>query len=240
MARLPRLVVPFQVHHIMQSGNDRQTVFREEADYRAWLGWLQQAAAQFKVALHAYVLMPNHVHLLASPVDDTGLGRMMQWIGRHYVPWFNRKYGRSGTLWQGRFKASVVDADAYFLPCCRFIEMNPVRAGLVGNLADWPWSSYAHHAGIKADGLITDHPVYWGLGNTPFQREAAYQALVQQGVGSEQEARIRTALMTGWALGSERYLNSLQARTARRVAPAKRGRPPKNANRAREAANAVR
>lgn len=228
MARLPRLVVPFQVHHIMQSGNDRQIVFREDADYQAWLNWLHQAAQQFKVALHAYVLMPNHVHLLASPTDENGLGRMMQWIGRHYVPWFNRKYGRSGTLWQGRFKASVIDADGYFLHCCRFIEMNPVRAGKVGYVADWPWSSFAHHAGTQTSPIITDHPVYWGLGNTPFQREAAYQQLLAQAAAPELEAQIRNALLKGWALGSERYLNGLQARTARRVAPAKRGRPPKN------------
>lgn len=227
MARLPRLVIPFQVHHIMQSGNDKQDVFRAEEDYLTYLDWLKTASAQFKVALHAYVLMPNHVHLLASPSDETGLARMMQWLGRHYVPWFNRKYQRSGTLWQGRFKASVIDADVYFLFCCRHLEMNPVRAGMASSIADYPWSSYAHHAGVKASSLITDHPLYWALGNTPFQREMEYQQLVQQAIASNLEEQIKQTLTKGWALGSERYVKNLEQRTARRVAPAKRGRPPK-------------
>jgi putative transposase len=211
----------------MQSGNDRQTVFRQEEDYRFYLEWLRQAAAQFKVALHAYVLMPNHVHLLVSPTDETGLARMMQWVGRHYVPWFNRKYERTGTLWQGRFKASVVDADAFFLLCCRYIECNPVRANLVNAIADYPWSSYAHHAGLMPSPLITDHPLYWALGNTPFQREMAYQQMAAQSMTESQHEQIRQALLKGWALGSARYVANLEQRSARRVAPAKRGRPPK-------------
>ncbi len=227
MARLPRLVIPFQVHHIMQSGNDMQVVFREDEDYLAYLEWLKIASKQFKVALHAYVLMPNHVHLLASPMDESGLGRMMQWIGRHYVPWFNRKYQRSGTLWQGRFKASVIDAETYFLLCCRYIEMNPLRASIASNLAEYPWSSYAHHAGLASSSLITDHPLYWALGNTPFQREMAYQELAAQAISTEQQALIKHALLKGWPLGSTRYVANLEARTERRVAPAKRGRPRK-------------
>lgn len=227
MARLPRLVIPFQVHHLLQAGNDRQAVFHAAEDYQAYLDWLGQASRQFKVALHAYVLMPNHVHLLASPTDDSGLGRMMQWIGRHYVPWFNRKYQRSGTLWQGRFKASLVDADNYFLHCCRYIESNPVRAQLAPQSQDYPWSSYAHHAGLENSGLITDHPLYWALGNTPFQREAAYRELSSQSLSPTQITQINQALLKGWALGSERYLHSLQQRTEQRVVPAKRGRPRK-------------
>lgn len=228
MARLPRLVIPFQVHHIMQSGNDKQVVFREDADYLAYLEWLTTASKQFKVALHAYVLMPNHVHLLASPMDDTGLGRMVQWVGRQYVPWFNRKYQRSGTLWQGRFKASVIDADAYFLLCCRYIESNPLRANLAATIEDYPWSSYAHHAGKMSSVLITDHPLYWALGNTPFQREMTYQELATQTISHEQQEQIKHALLKGWPLGSARYVANLEARTERRVAPAKRGRPKKS------------
>ncbi len=204
-----------------------QVVFREAADYAAYLEWLKMASKQFKVALHAYVLMPNHVHLLVSPLDESGLGRMMQWIGRHYVPWFNRKYQRSGTLWQGRFKASVIDAESYFLLCCRYIEMNPLRVELATSLTDYPWSSYAHHAGLASSSLITDHPLYWALGNTPFQREMAYQQLAAQAIPYEQQELIKHALLKGWPLGSTRYVANLEARTERRVAPAKRGRPRK-------------
>ena len=174
MARLPRLVIPHQPHHVIQRGNDRQAIFRDGDDHLAFLRWLRDASKSFKVAIHAYVLMPNHVHLLASPSDQSGLARMMQWIGRYYVPYFNQKYQRTGTLWEGRYKATVIDSEQYFMICSRYIELNPVRAGLVDNPADYRWSSYAHHVGIKADPLISDHSLYWRLGNTPFGREAAY------------------------------------------------------------------
>src|SRR5688500_9134350 len=107
MARLPRLVIPHLPHHIIQQGNGGQLICRDDDDYRAFLRWLREGAKQFKVAIHAYVLLPDHLHLLATPTDETGLSRMMQWIGRHYVPYFNLKHGRAGTLWQGRYKATV-------------------------------------------------------------------------------------------------------------------------------------
>ena len=225
MARLPRLVVPFQAHHVIQRGVDRQAIFREEADYVAFLQWLNQAAQRFKVALHAYVLMGNHVHLLASPSDAEGLGRMMQWVGRYYVPYFNQKYQRVGTLWQGRFKASVIDSEAWFMACSRYIELNPVRANMVAEPGQYPWSSYAHHVGVKSDPLITDHPLYWALGNTPFEREAAYQRLLQQSPDPEEIEQLQQTILKGWALGTERFKSNLEHRIARRVSPAKRGRP---------------
>ncbi len=227
MARLPRLVIPFQPHHIINRGVDRQPIFREEADYLAFLHWLGQAAKQFKVALHAYVLMGNHVHLLASPVDSEGLGKMMQWVGRFYVPWFNHKYQRTGTLFQGRFKASVVDSERWFMACSRYIEQNPVRAGMVAEPGAYRWSSYAHHVGLQNDPLITDHPLYWALGNTPFEREAQYQQLLQQSPAADEIDALNQAVLKGWALGSERFKNNLEQRIARRVGPAKRGRPAK-------------
>jgi len=228
MARLPRLVVPNQPHHIIQSGNDCQVVFRDPDDYVAFLGWLRDAARQFKIAIHAYVLMPNHVHLLVSPSDSTGLGRMMQWVGRHYVPYFNVKYHRTGTLWQGRYKATVIESEQYFLLCSRYIESNPVRTGLVAVPEDYPWSSFAHHAGIKADPLITDHPIFWALGNTPFDREASYKALMEQGIGARDVEALTQATLKGWALGSETFQKLLAKQIGRRVRPAKRGRPQKS------------
>jgi putative transposase len=229
MARLPRLVVPNQPHHIIQRGNDRQLVFRDTADYLEFLARLREAAKQFKVAIHAYVLMPDHLHLLATPVDQDGLSRMMQWLGRYYVPYYNRKYERSGTLWQGRYKATVVDAERYLMTCCRYIETNPVRGGLVAAAGDYPWSSYQHHIGLKSDPIITDHPLYWALGNTPFEREAAYKASIEQGLSAAEIAAVSDATLKGWALGSEQYKLSLEKQTQRRIRQVKRGRPPRQA-----------
>ena len=226
MARLPRLVIPDQLHHIIARGNNDQPVFREEADYRAFLGWLRAAAQQADVALHAYVLLPNRVQLLATPHNELALGKMMQALGRQYVPYFNAKYARSGSLWEGRFRATVLEPD-YFISCSRLIEHQPVAAGLVAELAAYPWSSHAHHIGSIKDALITDHPGYWALGNTPFDREAAYKLLSESPPAAHQAEAIELATRKGWALGSESFKRQLEKHTARRLQPAKRGRPPK-------------
>jgi putative transposase len=227
MARLPRLVVPQQAHHIIQRGHDQQSIFRDAADHQAFLEWLKEAAKRFNVAIHAYALMPDHIHLLATPADEPGLARMMQWVGRYYVPYFNQKYQRSGTLWQGRYRAAVVEAELYLLLCSRYIESNPVRNGLAGTASDYPWSSYLHHVGAKPDSLITDHYVYWALGNTPFDREIAYKLLTEQGLGSAEVALISQATLKGWALGEDEFKAGLERQINRRVSPAKRGRPAK-------------
>lgn len=227
MARLPRLVVPHQPHHIIQSGIDHQAIFRDADDFGIFLGWLREAAKQFKVAIHAYVLMPSHVHLLASPSDETGLARMMQWVGRHYVPYFNAKYQRVGTLWQGRYKATVIESEQYFLICSKYIELNPVRTGLAAQPEDYSWSSFSHHIGSKPDPVITDHPLYWALGNTPFDREAAYRALMENGLTNNEVIALNEATLKGWPLGSEKFKKALANQVKRRVAPAKRGRPAK-------------
>ncbi|HYD94256.1 MAG TPA: transposase [Noviherbaspirillum sp.] len=227
MARLPRLVVPNQPHHIIQTGNDRQTIFRDADDHAAFLVWLRQAAKQSRVAIHAYVLMPDHIHLLASPAEAGGLGQMMQWMGRQYVPYFNGKYQRTGTLWQGRYKATVIESDRYFLMCSRYIETNPVRAGLVALPEEYPWSSIGHHLGIKHDAVITDHSVFWALGNTPFDREASYRAVLDQELGEREVQALTEATLKGWPLGSEQFKARLAKLSNRRVEPARRGRPPK-------------
>lgn len=228
MARLPRLVIPGQPHHLIQRGNDRQPIFREAEDYQQFLRWLHESARQFHVAIHAYVLMTNHLHLLVTPVDDTGLGRMMQWIGRYYVPYFNKKYQRVGTLWQGRYRAAVIEAENYFMACSSYIELNPVRAGMVSEPAAYPWSSYAHHVGGRSDPLITDHPLYWSLGNTPFDRELAYKFMVEQAGHENQIDAIRIATEKSWVLGSDAYKESLGKKTERRLIPARKGRPAKD------------
>ncbi|HEX7634285.1 MAG TPA: transposase [Noviherbaspirillum sp.] len=228
MARLPRLVVPHQPHYVIQGGIDRQPIFRDTADYDSFLRWLREAARQFKVAIHAYVLLPNQLQLLASPSDEIGLSRMMQWVGRHYVPYFNARYQRTGTLWNGRYKATVIESEPYFLVCSQYIELNPVRAGFCAEPGAYPWSSFSHHTGAKPDPLITDHPLYWALGNTPFDREAAYRARMELGLGSGEVAVLDEATMKGWPLGSEKFKNALAKQVNRRVAPAKRGRPSKS------------
>ncbi|MES2073318.1 MAG: transposase [Pseudomonadota bacterium] len=225
MARLSRLVISHQQHHVMQWGHDRQPIFRDGDDYGCFLSWLKEAAAQFKVALHAYALLPDHLHLLATPSDAEGLSRMMQWLGRHYVPYFNRKYQRSGTLWQGRYKATVLEPEMYFLKCSGYIELSPVLAGLAREPADYAWTSYLHHIGARHDALITDHSLYWGMGNTPFQREAAYKQLLEQGISQQDGAAILSATEKGWLLGSAAFKADMEKQTARRVVPGKRGRP---------------
>jgi len=225
MARQPRLVLPDQPHHVLQRGNDNQPIFRDDDDHRRFLEFLRESAKFYRVAIHAYVLMPNHVHLLATPADEDGLAAMMQKVGRLYVPWFNNKYGRSGTLFQGRFRTSVIDANAYFLACVRYIELNPQRNQLAFDPLEYPWSSYAHHAGVRPDPLITDHAKYWELGNTPFQREAAYIELAQQGMSGQELDAINAAVLKGAPLGSHAFMLELERKTKRQILPAKRGRP---------------
>ncbi|MBQ5949467.1 transposase [Massilia sp. ST3] len=225
MARLPRLIVPNQPYHVIQRGNNRQPIFREEADYQRFLAWLKETARFYEVAIHAYVLMPNHLHLLATPSNDTGLALMMQKVGRFYVPWFNNKYERTGSLFEGRFRTSLIDTDSYFLVCSRYIELNPVRAQLVNAPADYPWSSYIHHAGLRPDSIVTEHSLYWGLGNTPFQREAAYMALVEQGMSQQEVDFVTSSIMKNAPLGSDSFKADLERKTKRQILPAKRGRP---------------
>ncbi|QJE00103.1 transposase [Massilia forsythiae] len=225
MARQSRLILPHQPHHLVQRGNDNAVIFRDDEDYRAFLAWLKDSARAYRVAIHAYVLLPDQLQLLATPADEAGLALMMQKVGRLYVPWFNAKHGRSGTLFGGRFRTSVIDPMQYFLACMCYIELHPVRLQQAAAALDYPWSSHAHHAGVRTDALITDHAKFWELGNTPFQREAAYNALAQQGLAMDQLEAIDGAVQKGAALGSHAFKTELEKKTRRRILPAKRGRP---------------
>ena len=225
MARLPRLTVPGYPHHVIQRGNNRQTIFREPADYEFMLDLLVEQSKKFQVAVHAYVLMGNHFHLLATPQTDKGLPAMMQAVGRSYVRYFNRRYQRSGTLWEGRYRSTIVQSERYLLACMAYIDLNPVRAGMVANPGDYPWSGYAHSMGRRNDPLVTPHALYWQLGNTPFAREAAYGALVQAGIGGQDQVQISQSVHSGWALGGADFIAALQQNTDRRVAKGRAGRP---------------
>lgn len=225
MARLPRLTLPGYPHHVIQRGNNRQAIFSSVADYQTLLALLEEYAKKFSVAIHAYVLMSNHFHLLATPQTADGLPQMMQAVGRRYVRYFNDRQKRSGTLWEGRYKSTLIQSDRYLMACMAYIDLNPVRAGLVAHAGDYPWSTYGHYAGLRSDKLITPHALAWELGNTPFAREAAYAELVQSGLSAVQQAALTDATLRGWALGEPDFVADLQRRTQRRVAKISAGRP---------------
>ncbi len=225
MARLPRLTVPGYAHHIIQRGNNGQPISVANADYEYLRALLEEGAAHSGVALHAYVLMSNHFHLLATPEEPQSIPRMMQSVGRRYVRYFNHRQARTGTLWEGRYRSTLIQSEHYLLTCMAYIDLDPVRAGLVGDAAEYPWSSHAHYIGRRYEKLITPHRLYWELGNTPFAREAAYRELVHSGVGEEQVRMFTDSALRGWALGEPDYVADLQRRTARRVTKSRAGRP---------------
>jgi len=225
MARLPRLTVPGYPHHLIQRGNNRQAIFSGSADYELLLALIEEHAKQHAVAVHGYVLMTNHFHLLATPETQEGIPQMMQAVGRRYVRYFNRKHARTGTLWEGRYRSTLIQAERHLLACMVYMDLNPVRASMVEDAGMYPWSSHHHYAGSRFDKLLTAHPIYWELGNTPFSREAAYRQLVHNGIGSQQEQALTHATLKGWALGEPDYIADLQRRTERRVLKTAPGRP---------------
>ena len=226
MARLPRLTVTGYPHHVILRGNNRQAIFHTRADRLHMLDLLARHSAENAVQVHAYVLMDNHMHLLVTPQKDGGLPAMMQGVGRSYVRAFNDAQGRTGTLWEGRYRSAVIQSERYLLACMVYIDLNPVRAGMVAQAVDHPWSSHAHYLGQRVDSLITPHPLFWALGNTPFDREAAYAELVQAGLGANQQVALTDAALKGWALGEADFMAELQEKTTRRPQKAKVGRPP--------------
>jgi putative transposase len=227
MARLPRLTIPGYPHLVLLTGNDARAVFADDDDRRAWLARVQTWLAPCRVRLHAYVLLPSQVRLLLMPEEAGSLPRLIQAAGRDYVRYFNRRHGRSGTLWEGRYRATVLQPERYLLACMALLDTCPVAAGLAGRAADYPWSSYGHYAGWRTDPFLTPPPAYWALGDTPFAREAAYAARVEAGVPQAQAQAIERAGRGGWALGDAAFLAQLQQQTGRRLAPAQPGRPRK-------------
>ena len=231
MARLPRLSLPGYPHHVILRGNNRQAIFSCPADYQTLLDLIEEHARKSGVAVHAYVLMSNHFHLLVTPEAADSLSRMMQAVGRRYVRYFNDRQGRSGTLWEGRYRSTPIQAETYLLTCMAYMDLNPVRAGLVAEARDYPWSSHGHYIGLRSDRLVTPHPLFWTLGNTPFAREAAYADMVRVGVSASQQAALTESALSGWALGNADFLTDLQKRTERRVVKTLVGRPARKADR---------
>lgn len=225
MARLPRLTLPSHLHHVILRGNNRQPIFHGAEDFEALLTLLKDGAAKETLAVHAYVLLDNHFHLLVTPTTQDGLPRMMQAVGRRYVQYFNHRHARTGTLWEGRYRSTVLQPERYLLACMVYLDLNPVRAGLVQQAADYAWSSHAHWVGLRNDRWLAPHALYWALGNTPFAREAAYAALVQAGLGAAMQTSLTDSALSGWALGDTEFLEGLQQQTPRRVTRGAPGRP---------------
>lgn len=225
MARLPRLDLPQIPQHVIQRGNNRQPCFASGEDYTRYRQDLADAANQCGCAIHAYVLMTNHVHLLVTGAQRGAVSRMMQRLGRRYVVYFNARYRRTGTLWEGRFKSSLVDSSRYLLTCYRYIELNPVRAAMVANPAEYRWSSYLGNALGEPDRLITPHPLYLALGMEDSSRQSAYRALFKQALGDDELANIRNHVQQQKALGTSRFQGEIEALLGRKTAVRPRGRP---------------
>jgi putative transposase len=225
MARLPRLFAPDVPAHITVRGNDRQDIFRCDADRYFFRSTLKEACVQHGVVLHSYVFMTNHVHLLGTGATASSVPKAMQCIGRRYVGYFNSRHGRTGTLWEGRYRATLVDTDCYLLACQRYIDMNPVRAGLVAHPSEYAWSSYHHYATAIEDPLVITHSTVLALAQSAERRALAYRRLFATPLDAEMLHRIRHASNHGWALGSDEFCRRLEREGARRTRPISAGYP---------------
>ncbi|MCK4840260.1 MAG: transposase [Methylococcales bacterium] len=225
MARLRRISPTGVPVHLIQRGNNRQTCFATLEDYSAYIGWLKAYSKKYGVDIHAWVLMTNHVHLLCTPQQDGAVSLMMQSIGRRYVQYFNYQYQRSGTLWEGRYKSCLVQAEKYLIEVYRYIEMNPVRAKMVEDPSEYVWSSYQINALGKESDLCTPHPEYLRLGGTKNERLENYRALFAHHVERGLLEEIRLSVNKEMAIGHDRFKEEIEALTGRRLKPQKVGRP---------------
>jgi putative transposase len=227
MPRRPRLRLAGIPFHVIQRGNNRSPCFFKEGDYYRYLGELGQLSRAQGVAIHAYVLMTNHVHLLATAQHEDGIPQLMKFLGQRYVQYVNRKHERSGSLWEGRFRSCLVDTESYLLTCHRYIETNPVRAGMVRHPADYRWSSYRANAEGWPDPLLSPHDVVKMLGRDADERRAAYRELFLEDLAEEQLERIRNTTNAGFVLGSVRFEQRIAKTLGKRVRPSPTGRKKK-------------
>ncbi len=225
MARQPRLAVAGELHHVLLRGHNGQAVFADDADRASFLDLLREPAARLGVAIHAYALLDAEVHLLVTPAEAESLGRLMQSIGRRYGLRFNRRHGRHGALWDGRFRTSLLDARTLLLPAMLHIESLAFRVGPAGSAPDWMWSSATHHTGRRRDPLVTDHALYWRLGNTPFDREQAHTLALAEYQQGQEDARFGLAVAQAHALGSASFVARMSETLGRSFGPRPRGRP---------------
>lgn len=230
MPRRARLVVADMPMHIIQRGNNRANCFFTDSDYLVYLDMLRRSAIASACRIHAYVLMSNHVHILASPSTQSGPGNMMKALGERYVQYVNKRYGRFGTLWQGRFRSCLVQDDTYLLICHRYIELNPVRAGMVEHPSLYPWSSHRCTAEGRTDPLLSQHPIVSGLGSDDVSRALAYRALFAQALPSEQIVSLRDATNYNYAFGSKQFAENMAQKLGTQTARILRQRPPQSSD----------
>lgn len=225
MARLPRVGPVGVPQHVIQRGNNRQVCFASEQDFSAYINWLKEYAKKYQVSIHAWVLMTNHVHLLCTPQVENAVAHMMQSLGRQYVRYFNFSYKRTGTLWEGRYKSCLVQEEDYLLQLYRYIELNPVRAGMVGQASDYVWSSYQINALGKESDLCTPHPLYLALGNEKIQRQDNYRELFKYQIVEHRLEDIRSKTNKGMTLGTAGFAIEIENLTGHRMTAKKAGRP---------------
>lgn len=225
MPRKPRFNLTGIPQHVIQRGNNREPCFYSEQDYRRYLDDLKQSAIKYDCRIHAYVLMTNHVHLLVTPMKDHGISNMMQALGRRYVYYVNKTYRRTGTLWEGRYKSSLVDSDYYLLTCMRYIELNPVRANMVEHPGEYKWSSYSANAQDAYDNLIEQHPKYLELAKLDEERKTAYRELFRNHMDSDILHEIRDSLNHELVLGRSYFKDKIEAITNRQTRLGNPGRP---------------
>jgi putative transposase len=224
VARLPRLTLPGELHFLVQRGHNGQRIFSGAEDRQFIWNLLADGAARFDVAVHGYVLLDGYFQLLATPVTDKGLPLLLQAVGRRYVQYFNQRNQRSGTLWDGRYRSTLIQPDRYLFPALAEMDLGPVRTGVVAQPGEYTWSSHGHYVGLRVDKLITPHPLIWDLGNTPFAREAAYARRIEEEAALN-AAHLLDATHKGWALGDLAFMGDIQSRTDRRVSRTNPGRP---------------
>lgn len=227
MPRKRRFFIPGIPVHVVQRGHSREPVFFEDSDYKAYLNWFHEAAERYQCEVHAFVLMTNHVHFLLTPKTNDSISRTMQYVGRYYVPYINYHYGTSGSIWEGRYKASLVQEENYLLACMRYIELNPVSANMVKHPSEYPWSSYKANAEGKKIKLVNYHPVYEALGRTESERFHVYRTLFKAHIPQEELITIRTAWQTGTPLGNDYFKEKIEQKLQCKVGQARRGRPSK-------------
>ena len=225
MPRKPRVSLSGVSEHIIQRGNNRQVIFTSDQDMQVYMNWFKEYSRKYSVAVHAWVLMTNHVHLLCTPTKPFAISQMMQSIGRRYVQYFNRTYQRSGTLWEGRFRSCLVQDELYLLQLYRYIELNPVRASMVEDPADYSWSTYQSNALGKNTSLLTPHSLYNALGDSATTRQSNYRDLFRYQVEGKSLDDIRKAANKGIVLGNERFINEVEELTGKSLKSGKRGRP---------------
>ncbi|MEN8258422.1 MAG: transposase [Thermodesulfobacteriota bacterium] len=225
MARLPRISPADIPVHVIQRGNNRQACFVCDEDHGAYAAWLKEYSQKYRVEIHAWVMMTNHVHLLCTPRQEGGISKMMQSLGRRYVQYFNYEYRRSGTLWEGRFKSCLVQAERYLLELYKYIEFNPVRAAMVDDPGEYRWSSYQINALGKVSELCTPHQEYLLLGKDLSDRQKKYRELFSHDLEGELLEEIRANTHKSMAVGNDRFKAELETLTGRRLKPRKSGRP---------------